>query len=181
MKPRQKQINHQLKKLGFGGLDDPQLLHQMGFCIRDHEHFRKVLLAVETGEQRKIAYDAMRPHLNFPANPLDWYIMEGQREAEELQLPIKNPDGSFTAYRDYHGAKPTLEVQAEKAIREAQHEKALQLTCHKCTVVGIFPALDKLAAYAYAKKSGWVFEDWDGKEISICPDCPAIRSVVANA
>jgi hypothetical protein len=179
---RQKHLNHELKKTGFGGIDDPQLIHQLAFCVRDHEHFRKVLLAVETGEKRKIAYDVMRPHLNFEAHPLDWYIMKGQEEAEELQLPVKLQDGSIVAYKDYHGEQPALEVLAEKAIKQNYQEKlakgSLELVCARCRMQEFFPGLDRLGAFSFAAKSGWKFRpDADGNEESICPGCSEFLAV----
>ncbi|HEX3941592.1 MAG TPA: hypothetical protein VHX11_08940 [Acidobacteriaceae bacterium] len=195
MNIRQKQVNHEMKKLGFGGLDDPQIIQQMAFCIQDHEHFRKVLLSVSTGEQRKVCYDVMRPHLRFEAKPLDWYIMRGKQEAEELQLPIQNADGTFTPFKDYHPRQSPLEAQAEKALKESgirdQAKGALQLVCSKCTREGIYYALDAIAAYAAAQRHGWVFQKFarknsesgkiETKEVSICPRCPAARLEAASA
>lgn len=181
MEFRQRTLNHQLKKIGFGGLEDPQLVHQLAFCVRDHEHFRKILAVVEP-DKRLIAYQTMRPHLNFEAWPLDRYIIAAKQEAEELQLPVTLKDGSVVAYKDYHEDRPSLEVLAERAIKQAEEEKlhkALILTCSKCTYVQRFPAHDTIAAYASAKKAGWVFSktDVDGteKEIAVCPTCPAVR------
>ena len=179
---RQRQLNHQLKKIGFGGLDDPSLIHQMAFCVRDHEHFRKVLVVIEP-EKRKIAYEAMSPHLRFKAWPLDRYIIAAQQEAEELQTPVMMQDGKIVDYKDYHGERPSLEVMAEKAIHGDYQQKTFQgslaLACSSCLRNKKFPAPDRIAGYALAKKSGWIFVErevkGEKKEFAICPRCAKKR------
>lgn len=58
---RQK-INHKLKSLGFGGLDDPNVFSQIATLYRTHDAFRGLLMSTHP-EQRYIAYEALRPHL----------------------------------------------------------------------------------------------------------------------
>src|ERR1017187_7252061 len=83
-------INKQLQKLGFGTLKDPSLFDQMAMVIRDHTHFRRLLMAVEEG-QRHIAYEALALKLRFKAKPLEDYITESKILAEQNQLPHYDP------------------------------------------------------------------------------------------
>src|ERR1017187_1797284 len=83
-------VNKQLQKLGFGTLKDPSLFDQMAMVIRDHTHFRRLLMAVEEG-QRHIAYEALALKLRFKAKPLEDYITESKILAEQNQLPHYDP------------------------------------------------------------------------------------------
>lgn len=139
MAPKSEQLNRALKQQGFGGLDDPAIVQQFAFCVRDHEHFRSILLGV-VPEQRTNAYEAMRPYLRFDPRPLDVYMAEAADLAarkEQDQIP--------------------LEVLATEAIRQNQHEKdgALTLVCDTCTVHGIFRAKLRKHAEKEAHSSGW--------------------------
>jgi len=173
-------ISRKLRELGFSSLKDKALIEQMGVCVRDHAHFRSLMLCV-TPDKRTIAYEALRSRLTFVPRSLDEYLAEGAMLAEQAKLPVwDEKNQTVTDYADYHGGKTQLEVLAMRAIKRAAQEekcdKNLMLTCAKCTVQAMFPALDKLAAYSYARKSGWWFEkNEDGKEIAVCPECPAAR------
>ena len=83
-------VNKQLQKLGFGTLKDQSLFDQMAMVIRDHTHFRRLLMAVEEG-QRHIAYEALASKLRFKAKPLEDYITESKILAEQNQLPHYDP------------------------------------------------------------------------------------------
>ena len=83
-------VNKQLQKLGFGTLKDPSLFDQMAMVIRDHTHFRRLLMAVDEG-QRHIAYEALALKLRFKAKPLEDYITESKILAEQNQLPHYDP------------------------------------------------------------------------------------------
>src|ERR1035441_1676797 len=83
-------VNKQLQKLGFGTLKDPSLFDQMAMVIRDHTHFRRLLMAVDE-EQRHIAYEALASKLRFKAKPLEDYITESKILAEQNQLPHYDP------------------------------------------------------------------------------------------
>lgn len=72
--PSNREVHEHLCRHGLGGLDDPNLIHQMAFLIKDHNHFRSVILAVEPKDRRD-AYEAMRPYLNFEPYPLDRYLL----------------------------------------------------------------------------------------------------------
>src|ERR1035441_7780363 len=84
-------VNKQLQKLGFGTLKDPSLFDQMAMVIRDHTHFRRLLMAVDEG-QRHIAYEALALKLRFKAKPLEDYITESKILAEQNQLPHRSEE-----------------------------------------------------------------------------------------
>jgi hypothetical protein len=193
MEPNRKKVNHQLKKLGFGGLDDPEIVHQLAFCIRDHDHLKQLLFAAVPVEQRTLAYETLRPHLNFTPRSLSQYQIEIEQQMEREQTPVQLRDGSIVDFKNFHGEKPSIEVMAEEAInqagrraladgnyprvtlRPAPAEGILTLTCAKCTGEEEFRSLDRIVAAAEAVKKGWVFTMQNEKEISICPKCPAAR------
>lgn len=197
MKPRDFQkesIQRELKRMGFSRLEDKDLIVQMAICVRDHEHFRAILLKVEP-DKRTTAYEAFRAHLRFTPKQLEVYLSEAAQKAEAEKLPVWNEkDQTITDYDNYHGTgRPYIEVLAERAINRRYLEDgakgSLTLTCAKCTKQVIYPALDRIGAYAMATHDGWVFvqpprdgaDDSPKKEISICPDCPAVRSNLAHA
>lgn len=184
---RKEPIQRQLRRLGFARLEDKELIEQMAVCVRGHEHFRQILAKVEP-DKRNIAYEAFRGRLPFTPKPLEVYLSEAAQQAEAEKLPVwDEKNQTVTDYANYHGSgKPYLEVLAEQAIHQAERERkakgSLTLMCAKCTAEHIFPALNRIAAYAYATKTGWIFEqDADGNERAICPKCPAARVELANA
>lgn len=179
-----RQINSELKRRGFGGLEDPNLMLQMAFCCPGHDKF-KAMLAVMPPEKRLLAYNQLRPHLRFEAKPLDVYIAEIKQDAEREKLPIAHPDPQnimLTDFDDYHNQAPSIEVLAERAIlhadREARMKGALKLVCRKCTLEQDFPGKDKAQSINDAKLDGWVFEriSKDHDETALCPRCsPRLR------
>lgn len=184
---RKEPINRKLRKLGFSSLGEKELIAQMGVCVRDHDHFRSLMINVEPAK-RTIAYEALRAHLRFTPKPLEVYLSEAAQQAEAQKLPVwDEKNHTITDYSNYHGSgRPQIEVLAERAIKTAELQRKakgnLILTCQKCTVQGIYPALDRIGAYAFAVKDGWVFEKGaDDKEQAICPNCPAVRPELSNA
>src|ERR1700675_4058682 len=83
-------INKQLQKLGIGAMKGPNLFSQMAMVIRDHTHFRRLLMAVEPS-QRHVAYEALASKLRFKAKPLEDYEIESRTLAEQNQLPHYDP------------------------------------------------------------------------------------------
>jgi len=147
------QLDRALKQRGLGGIEDPNLVHQMGFLIRDHEHFRQVLMAV-VPENRVMAYEELRAYLRFEAKPLHVYLAEAADLAgrkEQNQTP--------------------LEVVAEEAIKRNRLQQAgvgnLTLTCARCTKQGIFTGDRRWAAVNEAVARGWMRKD--GKVL--CGEC----------
>ena len=84
-------INHELKKLGFGGLKDPSLMQQIATLYTSHESFRGLLMSTQPKE-RRTAYEALRPHLSFMAKPLDVYEREIHEKAEREQWDVIHED-----------------------------------------------------------------------------------------
>lgn len=203
---RKEPIQRELRRMGFSRLEDKNLIEQMAVCVRDHEHFRAILVKVEP-HKRTTAYEAFRQHLRFTAKPLDVYLTEAAQAAEAERLPVwDEKNQTVTDYSNYHGSdRPFLEVLAERAIKRAALEQkakgSLTITCAKCTKQANYPALDQVGAYAAAVRSGWVFkkiaadESWPcncstvirddckahEREIAVCPACPASRLELAHA
>lgn len=164
-----KRINNFLGNRGFATLDDPgPMVQQMGFCVRDHEHFRQMLTACD-GLERANMYNALRPHLRFEAKPLDVYLSEAGDLAERKQLPIQTPEGKLVPYN-----APVIESEEyliEKMLYQKLMEFHLTLLCRKCTKVEQFHGGRKADAIQDARNAGWAYEEVDGKSGEICPEC----------
>lgn len=173
--PHERQrINHELKKVGFGGLDDPTIFQQIATLYKTHESFRGLLMSTKQDE-RRIAYEALRPHLCFTAKPLDQYEREIKDKAEREQWDVWNG----TAYPDHfkvgevESEEYKLAKLAEEAIEQAAHEKdkgCLYLTCTKCTVEGLFPAPTRRQATKAAHNAGWRWDERNGQKRTYCPE-----------
>jgi hypothetical protein len=113
------QINRELQRIGLGKLSDPKLFDQMAFLVRDHDHFRGMLMHEEPSN-RKQMYDCLASRLRFKAKPLYDYEAESKRIAEEKQLPQYNPKNlELREIRPYH-LKSAEFQEAEKSRREAE-------------------------------------------------------------
>jgi hypothetical protein len=169
-------INHELKKLGFGGLKDPNLYAGIATLYKTHESFRGLLMSTMP-DQRRIAYEALKPHLCFVAKPLEAYEREIKEKAEREQWnvidrnnphfpqPFKVPEIETDDYR--------LQRLASEAIEANEHEKAggvLELVCTKCTLLGSFPAAKRKQAFKAAHDFGWRWEEKNGTTKTWCPD-----------
>jgi RNase P subunit RPR2 len=159
-------LNRALKNRGFGGFDDPEMIRQVAFCVRDHDHLRQILCAVEP-DQRTLAFESMRPHLRFEAKPLDVYLAEAADLAARKQAD-----------------QTPLEIAAEKAIaRNMADEKkkgALTVKCTQCTKAFAFPGESRKDAERLARVSGWKvrrYVDSGGSQLVVfCPDCAKLRA-----
>lgn len=163
-------INHELRKLGFGSLDDPNLIPQIAVCIRDHDQFRNQLFSV-LPEQRQNAYNSLRPHLRFTAKPLDVYEAEIKQLAERQQLPSYNAaTGELVPFK---AGSVNLDLLATEAIRQSRHEKegGLVLVCAKCTSEQLFRAKLRKTAEKDSHAAGWRS---DGQK-NYCPKCVPSR------
>lgn len=171
---QRQQINHELKKLGFGGLDDPHLFAQIGTLYTIHDGFRGLLMSVAP-EQRRLAYESIRPHLRFIAKPLDLYEREIKERAEREQWDVW--DGTAYPKPFKPGEVETDEYRlqrlAQDAIQQTEHEKAkgvLELVCTKCTIIGQFPGEKRKDATKKAHDTGWRWDERNGLKRTYCPD-----------
>jgi hypothetical protein len=171
---RQK-VNHQLKKLGFGGINDPNLFAQIATLYRTHDSFRGLLMSTRSAE-RRIAYEAIRPHLCFVAKPLDVYEREIHEKAEREQWDVIHKDNPHWPQPFKVGEVETEEYKLEKAAQEAidaeKHAKAkgvVSLICTHCTVLGAFPADTRKAALKKAHDEGWRWAERNGVTKTYCP------------
>ena len=104
-------INKYLGEHGIAQIEDaPQLLMQLGFLVRSHEHLRQLLVACDP-DNRAAMYDSLTPNLRFKAKPLDAYIAESGQQAESRQLPTVGPCGTFAPFR-------VPEVKTKKESKE---------------------------------------------------------------
>lgn len=171
---RQK-VNHQLKKLGFGGIDDPNLFAQIATLYRTHDSFRGLLMSTRPAE-RRIAYEAIRPHLCFVAKPLDVYEREIHEKAEREQWDVIHKDNPHWPQPFKVGEVESEEYKLEKAAQDAieadKHAKAkgvVSLICTHCTVLEQFPANTRKAALKKAHEEGWRWAERNGVTKTYCP------------
>jgi hypothetical protein len=114
-----RQVNRELQRLGLGKLSDPKLFDQMAFLVRDHGHFRGMLMH-ETPFDRSEMYKCLAPRLRFKALPLDVYEAQSKRLAEEKQLPQYNPSTlEVKEIAPYHLKSEGFKAQ-EQQRREAE-------------------------------------------------------------
>ncbi len=164
------EIDRELRKLGFGGLDDPNLVVGLAFYIRDEVQLRGMLFAV-LPEERRRAYEALRPHLRFKVKPLDVYEAEMKDLAERQQLPqYDKRTGELIPMKV---GEVNLDLLATEAIKQNRHEKqgGLMLSCAKCTTQMIFRAKLRKEAEKDSHQRGWRS---DGRE-NWCPECVPSR------
>lgn len=114
-----RQVNRELQRIGLGKLDNPKLFDQMAFLVRDHDHFRGMLMH-ETPSDRAQMYECLAPRLRFKAKPLADYEAASKRIAEEKQLPQYNPANlECREIRPYHHKSDEFKAE-EKSRREAE-------------------------------------------------------------
>src|ERR1035438_2532159 len=144
--PKPNKIDRALEKQGFGGVDDPTLMKQLAFMVRDHDHFRNILVTVAP-EKRHDAYEALRPEIKrFVPKALDVYL------AEAADLAGRKEAGAKYDVTD-------LDRLATDAIRKAQavaeKKGLLKLTCITCDRSESFTGKSADEAYAAARVDGW--------------------------
>lgn len=163
-------VHHGLKRLGFGGLDDPHLFEQIAVLYKDHESFRGLLMSVEP-DKRALAYDALRSKLCFTPKPLDVYEAEMKDLMERRQIPTWNRDTFMP--EDFRPPDETsLSELAQEAIAQRGHEKArgvLEMICTRCTVQALFRAEKRKEAVKQAHDAGWRWTELNGVKKHYCP------------
>jgi len=172
---RQK-INHELKKLGFGGLQDQNLFAGIATLYPTHDSFRGLLMSTMP-DQRRLAYESLKPHLRFVAKPLDVYEREIKEKAEREQWDVIDRDNPHFPQPFKVGEVESEEYKlaklASEAIEANEHEKAkgiLELCCTKCTVIARFPAPKRNQAAKAAHNAGWRWDERNGTKRTYCPD-----------
>ena len=171
---RQK-INHELKKCGFGGIDDPNLFAQIALLYTTHDSFRGLLMSTMP-DQRRIAYEAIRPHLCFVAKPLDVYEREIHEKAEREQWDVIHKDNPHWPQpfkvSEIETDEYKLQKVAQEAIETCEWEKAkgvLEMVCRTCLVAEHFPAAKRREAVKRAHDEGWRWDERNGSTHTFCP------------
>jgi hypothetical protein len=154
------QINHKLKRMGFGGLEDRNLFAQVGTLYTTHESFRGLLMSTKP-DQRRQAYESLRSHLCFTPKPLDVYEQEAKLRAEKEQWDVFDPSNphypkAFTP-GEVESEEYRLDRLATEAIKQNAHENrgGLEMVCIKCTVAELFRAPTHKDAEKQANEAGW--------------------------
>lgn len=70
----QEELHDFLLAHGFADLNDPALVHQLAFFVKDHQHFKELIQACKP-EKRNECYEQMRPYLRFQAKPFYEYLL----------------------------------------------------------------------------------------------------------
>ena len=172
-------VNKELQRLGFGTLKDPNLFDQMAMVIRDHQHFRRLLMSVEQG-QRHIAYEALASKLRFKAKPLEDYEIESRQLAEQNRLPhydpktlvvteVKPTEIQSPEYREACKLAEVAEKAIDRDLREEQATQMCDLVCARCTYGQQFRLKKRSALRKVAGQYGWTFSA-DGTR-ALCRAC----------
>src|ERR1035438_2162117 len=166
-------VNRELQRLGLGHLKDPNLIANMAFLVRDHDHFRGILMHMPNPD-RKEAYDCLAPKLRFKAKSLEDYEIESRRLAEEKQLPHYDPktlEAKEWKPQEIETAEHKLAEVAEEAInrdlREGQATIQNTLVCHKCTKMQQFRMKHRSSLFKIVAEAGWFIDNLK----AFCPDC----------
>jgi hypothetical protein len=170
--------NQHLTRKGLSTLDDPgELLQQLGTCVQDHDHFRSLLARVDDPRERRSMYESLKPWLRFPAKALDVYIAEAGKIAERKQLPTVDEAGNLHQFLPPQFGAAIAEAVTDQ-VAAKQVEYVLTLVCRSCTKTEELTARSQHACIEAARHLGWVhYQRGDGTSVTICPDCPAIRTI----
>ena len=182
-----RKIGHELKRMGFGALDDANLCAQIATLYKTHDSFRGLLMSTMP-DQRRIAYEALKSHLCFVAKPLDQYEREIHEKAEREQWDIIDPGNPHLPrpfkVSEVESEEYRLNRLAQEAIAQNEHEKhgGLQMVCAKCTVAELFRAKTRKDAEKDATIAGWRSDgrkNWCPKHVPsrctmtiACSECP---------
>lgn len=166
-------VNHQLKKLGFGGIHDPNLFSQIATLYSNHDSFRGLLMSTAP-DQRRVAYESLKPHLSFTPKPLDAYEMEIKEKAEREQWDIWDGTAYPKPFKvgEVESPEYRLDRVAQEVLAQNAHEKAggvLEYVCSKCTFASQFPAKTRKQAQAEAHSKGWRWAERNGTMKCYCP------------
>lgn len=167
-------VNKELQRLGFGDLKDPTLPAQFAVCVRDHDHFRGILMHMPQPE-RSQWYQAMIPHVRFKAKPLADYEMESRGLADQNQLPHYDPKTlAVTDWKpqeiqtqEFRLAK-VAEQAIDRDLREAHATQSCKLVCFRCTYEQSFRVKKRSIMPKVARDHGWTFP---ARDKALCRAC----------
>lgn len=165
-------IESMLKRRGLA-LDISGAIAFLASTIRDHKHLETLLTSCD-GEERQMLYEGVKPHLRFPAKPLDWYVSRAGQRAEAEQWPTLAENGEFCEFKPACDVS-TIEKHAQEAIAADLANRTLTLTCSKCTRQQSFVGVEKETpadVILKARKAGWVHDYLATPAREICPKCP---------
>jgi hypothetical protein len=170
--PGKKKINHELRKLGFGGLDDPQPYSLDRFLHSRPCSLPRAAVLRQARQAPATLTKALRPHLSFAAKPLDVYEAEMKphrrapaaaryNERTHQLEPMKHRRDRVDEYR--------LERPPQEAIAQNLHEKerGLHLKCHKMQSRGSLPRREAQAGRARGAR-GWLAIGWEERLLHGC-------------
>ena len=176
-------INRELQRLGFGDLKDPTLAAQFAACIRDHAHFRGILMHIPEGWDRVNWYRALSGGLRFIAKPLEDYERESKAMAESNQLPTYDPktlevkefkvpqfDSEFRQITDPDKLSAVAEEAINRDLREGQALVKNTLICHKCTKQQEFRMKHRRSLFKLVAEAGWFIDNLK----AYCPNCKPV-------
>ena len=154
-------INRVLKAWGLGSLDSPGSVQALARAVQDHGHFGELLRACDPRLRREM-YDAMSPHLRFPARTLESYIIDAKQHAESMQFPTMTEDGNLKPY-----TMPTVGTWTAAPL-DPQYE--LYAQCSHCDKAVMFFGERKADAITALRHSGWTWNELSDQPY-LCPDC----------
>jgi hypothetical protein len=175
-------INRVLRSHGLPELGSPGVVAALAYLVEDHVHFTELLRACEPWLRREM-YEAMRPHLRFPAKSLDEYIAAAQEHAMAAELPTLNGTGGLDPYM-----RPVVVTEEEQEAEESEEEDAeegdenddvdddeddrghILLFCYRCRKEGRFPGERIADRIQSARRAGWGYDE-SAREHHLCPEC----------
>lgn len=160
----QGRINKVLEKKGFSKLHEEGLLDQMAVCVRNHEHFRKILVKLDP-EKRQSCYDCLAPRLTFKAHPLETYVAIQKDLASASASRIEPFIVGKPVIREGLEAKAEHLIGLDLALQNARIR--ITQVCAKCTQEVTIFAANKIDALETLQGFGWKFQN----NKAYCPNC----------
>jgi hypothetical protein len=158
-------INRMLGEHGLAQLDDPGLLPQLAFLVRDHDHFRSILVECEPAE-RANCYNALAPNLRFEAKPLDVYVSEAGQIAEREQQMGWTGDH----FEPFMTPEITTTNTVQRLVEQAVAKECLTVCCRRCLKEESFYGTDRWEAVVAAREAGWIYSL--DRQVEFCPQYP---------
>jgi len=147
-------INRVLTSRGLPNLEEPGTIAQLAYIVEDHQHFLELLRACDPQLRREM-YEAMKPHLRFPAHPLEDYMIAAKEYAASAELPVMEEDGTLRAYSPPEISRPVFE---------------LQVKCSRCDRTEVFLGERKADAIQRVRRASWAWDE-SAHARHYCPQC----------